>query len=68
MKKLYPKVFSRFEDWLADYWKYARKTTNINDALFDIENERDYCKTTIYYISGMIDNFAIDTYNEIIGF
>ena len=36
--------------------------------LFDIENEKDYCKAIIYYISGMTDNFAIDTYNKIIGF
>lgn len=68
MKKIQPEVFSGFEDWLSDYWKYARKETNYNDILFDIENEKDYCKAIIYYISGMTDNFAIDTYNKIIGF
>lgn len=68
MKKIHPEVFSRFEDWLSDYWEYARKETNYNDILFDIENEKDYCKAIIYYISGMTDNFAIDTYNKIIGF
>lgn len=68
MKKVQPEVFSRFEDWLSDYWEYARKETNYNDILFDIENEKDYCKAIIYYISGMTDNFAIDTYNKIIGF
>lgn len=68
MKKIQPEVFSGFEDWLSDYWKYARKETNYNDILFDIEDEKDYCKAIIYYISGMTDNFAIDTYNKIIGF
>lgn len=68
MKKIHPEVFSRFEEWLSDYWEYARKETNYNDILFDIENEKDYCKAIIYYISGMTDNFAIDTYNKIIGF
>ena len=68
MKKIHPEIFSRFEDWLSDYWEYARKETNYNDILFDIENEKDYCKAIIYYISGMTDNFAIDTYNKIIGF
>ena len=68
MKKIHPEIFSKFEEWLSDYWEYARKEKNYNDILFDIENERDYCKAIIYYISGMTDNFAIDTYNKIIGF
>jgi len=29
---------------------------------------KDYYKSIIYYISGMTDNFAIDTYYKIIGF
>ena len=68
MKKIYPRVFTRFEEWLSDYWNLERKETNYNDILFDITNEKDYCKAIIYYISGMTDNFAIDTYNRIIGF
>jgi len=68
MKNIHPEVFSRFEEWLSDYWEYVRKETNHNDVLFDIENEKDYCKAIIYYISGMTDNFAIDTYNKITGF
>ena len=68
MKKIHPEIFSKFEEWLSDCWEYARKEKNYNDILFDIENERDYCKAIIYYISGMTDNFAIDTYNKIIGF
>ncbi len=68
MKKIYPEIFIRFENWLSDYWQYDRKVTNHNDVLFNIENEKDYCKAIIYYISGMTDNFAIETYNKIIGF
>ena len=68
MKDIHPEIFSKFEEWLSDYWQYARKEKNYNDILFDIENERDYCKAIIYYISGMTDNFAIDTYNKIIDF
>ena len=68
MKKTYPELFTRFEEWISDYWQYARKETNYNDILFDIENEKDYCKAIIYYISGMTDNFAIETYNKITGF
>lgn len=68
MKKIHPEVFTAFEEWLSDYWQYARKETNYNDILFDIENEKDYCKAIIYYISGMTDNFAIETYKKITGF
>ena len=68
MKKIHQEVFDRFEQWLSDYWKYSRNEKNHNDILFDIENEKDYCKAIIYYISGMTDNFAIETYNKITGF
>ena len=68
MKKTYPEVFDSFEKWLSNYWNLYRSEKNKNDMLFEIENEKDYCKAIIYYISGMTDNFAINTYNKIIGF
>jgi len=68
MKKVYPQIFSKFEAWLSNYWQYGRDEKNYNDILFDIENEKDYCQAIIYYISGMTDNFAIETYNKITGF
>ena len=40
----------------------------IAQILLTMENEKDYYKAIIYYISGMTDNFAIEIYNEIIGF
>lgn len=68
MKQIHPEVFTRFKDWLSDYWTYKRKENKYNEALFDIENEKDYCKAIIYYISGMTDNFAIEVYNKLIRF
>jgi len=68
MKNTYPKVFGDFEEWISNYWNLYRIERNQNDILFDIENEKDYCKAIIYYISGMTDNIDIDTYNKIIGF
>lgn len=68
MKKIYPEVFESFEQWLARYWNLIRKETNKNDSLFNIEDENDYYQAIIYYISGMTDNFAIETYNRIISF
>lgn len=68
MKNTYPEIFESFEQWLSNYWNLYRSDKNKNKMLFEIENEKDYCKAIIYYISGMTDNFAIDTYNKIIGF
>ena len=68
MKEIYPEVISNFQKWLEGYWNLKRKSFYKNDVIFDINNERDFCKAIIYYISGMTDNFAIDTYNKIIGF
>ena len=68
MKEINPEIFTRFEEWLLNYWKYDRKDTNFNEILFDIENEKEYSQAIIYYISGMTDNFAIGTYNKIIRF
>lgn len=68
MKNTYPEIFESFEQWLSNYWNLYRSDKNKNKMLFEIENEKDYCKAIIYYISGMTDNFAIDTYNKIIKF
>ena len=68
MKKFYPEVLNKFEEWISNYWDMKRNGNLKNDVLFNIENEKEYYKAIIYYIAGMTDNFAIDTYNEIIGF
>ena len=36
--------------------------------VFNLNNEKEFYKAIIYFISGMTDNFAIEIYNEIIGF
>ena len=68
LKKFYPKLMSSFEEWIVNYWNLPRSEKCKNDAFINMENEKDYCKAIIYYISGMTDNFAIDIYNEIIRF
>ena len=68
LKKFYPKLMSSFEEWILNYWNLSRSEKCKNDAFINMENEKDYCKAIIYYISGMTDNFAIDIYNEIIRF
>ena len=68
MKKIYPEVVSDFQKWLENYWNLDRQKSYKNDVICDIENEKNFYKAIIYYISGMTDNFAINTYNKIIGF
>lgn len=68
LKKFYPKLMSSFEEWILNYWNLSRSEKCKNDAFINMENEKDYCKAIIYYISGMTDNFAIDIYNEIVRF
>ena len=67
-KSVNPEVIESFEKCLSNYWNLKRNDTNKNDVIFDMKNERDFCKAIIYYISGMTDNFAIETYNKIVGF
>lgn len=68
MKKFYPEVLNEFEKWISNYWSLKRAENFKNDVWFNIENEKEYYKAIIYYIAGMTDNYAIDTYNKIIGF
>ena len=68
VKKMYPKVINDFEEWLKMYWSLDRKTFHKNKVIFNMEDKKEFYQAIIYYISGMTDNFAIDTYNQIIGF
>ena len=57
-----------FEDWLSNYWNKQRDEKNKNSIIFDVDDEKEFCRAIIYYIAGMTDNYAIDTYNKIIRF
>lgn len=67
-KKICPELINDFEKFLTDYWNRERKPENKNEIIFNVTDEKDYCRAIIYYISGMTDNYAIDMYNKIIGF
>ena len=70
LEKFYPKLSNSFLGFLYNYCcldnRENLKLKNI--ILFKNENLSNFCKAIIYYISGMTDNFAIEIYNEIIGF
>ena len=65
-----PKLANSFIDFIYQYYNCGnRNNLNLrNHILFSFDSEVDYCKCILYYISGMTDKFAIDVYNEIIGF
>ena len=70
-KHFHPNLVESFSSWLITYFDLGmeeeRKNLK-NEIIFDIKNVKDYYKCILYYISGMTDNFAIDIYNDIIGF
>ena len=68
--KFYPKLSNGFLYFLYNYIDFGnRESLRLkNDIIFDYTNEKDYVRAILCYISGMTDNFAIEMYNEIIGF
>ena len=74
---IYPNLCKGFINFITDYYDFDNREEfkeaiiNLrlkNKVLFSIDNEKDFYKAIIYYISGMTDNFAIEIYNEIIHF
>lgn len=70
LAKTYPKLLGDFKKWLLEYIDFPnRENLKLrNKVIFDINNQSEYRKSIIYFISGMTDNYAIDSYNEIISF
>lgn len=70
LEKFYPKLSKSFSSYLCYYYDFGnRDSLHLkNKVLFDIHKEEDFVKAILYYISGMTDNFAMEIYNEIIGF
>ncbi len=67
---IYPLLGNSFSKFLLNYVdcadREARKLKN--RILFSWENEADYLRMIICYISGMTDHFAMEIYHEIIHF
>lgn len=68
MRKIAPELIADFENWLKNYWSMERYPFNKNKVVFDADDEKDYYRAIIYYISGMTDNYAVEMYNKIIRF
>lgn len=68
LKKYYPLLINGFIDWFNNFSFSGNRDGLKNKMLFNLTNFKDYCFSIVLYISGMTDKFAIDIYNEIIGF
>ncbi len=68
MQDDYGEAARRFLGWLKDYWVLPRDKSRLNTAVFDAYDEKSFCRAILCYISGMTDQFAIDTYHDIICF
>ena len=68
LEKFYPNLYNDFSGFLCKYYNASDREKLKNKILFDDSVEKDFFKSLLYYISGMTDNYAIEIYNEIIGF
>lgn len=68
MAKYYPNLLNNFYSWIIKYWNIENRDGLKNRVFLDINNEKDYIQAIIYYISGMTDKYALETYNELIHF
>lgn len=70
LPKISFKLYISFLGFLSNYYNIEnRHYLHLNnDIIFDFANIQDFSNCIIYYISGMTDKFAIEIYNDIIGF
>lgn len=70
LQKFYLKLYDGFLKFLYSYYDYPdREKSNFkNKVLFEDSSERDFYQAILYFISGMTDNYAMEIYDEIIGF
>ena len=65
---VYPKLGNSFKGFVNLFYDFGDRTFCKNTILFSSNNEKDFYHCILYYISGITDHFAIEAYQEIIGF
>lgn len=70
LQKFYPKLYDGFLGFLYSYYNYPdRHISNYkNKVLFEDSNKCHFCHAILFFMSGMTDNYAMEIYDEIIGF
>lgn len=70
LRKFYPKLYDGFLNFLCCFYDFSDRDSSRfkNSVLFDASSKCDFCQAILFFISGMTDNYAMEIYNEIIGF
>ena len=70
LQKFYPKLYNKFSDFLYSYYDYPDRTSSNfkNMVLFQDSNKSHFYQAILFFISGMTDNYAMEIYNQIVGF
>lgn len=70
LQKFYPKLYNGFLNFLYSFYDFPDRNSSKfkNKILFLDGVEHDFYRAILLFISGMTDNYAMDIYNEIIGF
>lgn len=70
LEKFYPKLYRDFSDFLYSFYDYSGRSSSKfkNKVLFSSSSASDFYQAILFFISGMTDNYAMNIYNQIIGF
>ncbi len=70
LENFHPTLSQNFSDFISQYIFISNREELYfkNKIIFNEDTKENYIRAIIYYIIGMTDNFAINIYNEIIGF
>lgn len=70
MERYYPNLSKEFVKWLSNYALTEDRIEEKynNKIIYDLDNEKDYSRAIIDYMSGMTDKYIVQVYNEITSF
>ena len=70
LQKFYPKLYNGFLNFLYSYYDYPDRDCSIfkNRVLFKDCSPSHFYQAILFFISGMTDNYAMEIYDEIVGF
>ena len=70
LETFYPTLYKDFSSFLYSFYDYSDRRSSVykNSVLFEDTNTQHFYQAILYFISGMTDNYAMQIYNEIIGF
>lgn len=70
LKRYYPVLSEEFANWLETYSNVIERENEnyFNKLVYDLNDEKQYSRAIIDYMSGMTDQYIVRVYNEIVSF